>query len=412
MEETKDRVKSTVFKCVIYVEVISGTVLGGILSGASYIDIFSNVATMIAGVMVFLYYYSLDGGRRIAEIQQQAVFLAGFASSVILVAFTSRTDTGTIWLLAVAVAGITGGMGHAVSCHALLLLQYLVLSADAAVNIRMVIFYAVLGILFALVMSETRDKKSFVYSSVIFIALTAVMVIILYNFDPGAVIKDKGFLKRCATGDAILVAASYIMITYCIKDRKASKDSKVQYKRQKRRKRDKKILESLIGTDHILSKRIRHYSEDLYSHSLRISQLSYKAAKYMGCDCLLAGAGGMYHEASRIYEDKDYVEACKMLAAEYSFPKGLYDIVLQYGDASEKPKSSEAAIVMISDNIITTDEYLRKAGKREQISDEKLVRSVFSNRISKGNFDGSGMDRKQINQLMEFYIHNAFKDWE
>ncbi len=65
---------------------------------------------------------------------------------------------------------------------------------------------------------------------------------------------------------------------------------------------------------------------------------------------------------------------------------------------------------MLSDCIISISEYLEKKGKREEITDEKIVKNIFSNRIAKGNLDESGMDRRQLNKLMGFYIDNAFSE--
>ena len=52
--------------------------------------------------------------------------------SNVIVALESVVQTGTIWMLAVAVIAVREGMGHAVPCHALLMLQYMVLSPGAA----------------------------------------------------------------------------------------------------------------------------------------------------------------------------------------------------------------------------------------------------------------------------------------
>ena len=62
-KKIKAHIKNSVFICLVYVEVILCTVLGGILCDTSYIDIFRNVATVIVGVMIFIYYYSLSGDK-------------------------------------------------------------------------------------------------------------------------------------------------------------------------------------------------------------------------------------------------------------------------------------------------------------------------------------------------------------
>ena len=51
---------------------------------------------------------------------------------------------------------------------------------------------------------------------------------------------------------------------------------------------------------------------------------------------------------------------------------------------------------------------LLQGGKRGAVSDERLVDSIFQNRMDKGNLDEAGFSKEQIEQLKEFYIRNAF----
>ena len=124
----------------------------------------------------------------------------------------------------------------------------------------------------------------------------------------------------------------------------------------------------------------------------------------------LAMAGGFYHEAGRIYGDEDYKEACRHIAKEYGFPVQLEDIIKQHGDSILNPKTPEAIVVMLSDGIIAADEYFERTGKRAQIPDERLVKSIFNGRMGRGILDNSGINKEQEEKFMEFYINNAFKE--
>ena len=95
------------------------------------------------------------------------------------------------------------------------------------------------------------------------------------------------------------------------------------------------------------------------------------------------------------------------LAREYQFPERLQDVIRQHNTASEVPQSPEAAIVMLTDCIVATAQYLEKSGKRSSVSNEKLVRNIFSNRISKGNLDESGLSVEDLKKLENFYINNV-----
>ena len=84
-------------------------------------------------------------------------------------------------------------------------------------------------------------------------------------------------------------------------------------------------------------------------------------------------------------------------------------MIRQHSTGFEKPKSIEAAIVMLSDCIISTSEYLEKTGDRQAVSDEKLIESIFNNRIEKGNLEDVYITDEKIEALKKFYIENAFE---
>lgn len=406
MEEIKSHINNIVFRAGVCAVVISCAVANGILQDAGYIDIFKNAATSLVGVIVYIYYYSLDDGRRIKEIPSQALFLLSFAVSDALVAYTCIEETGTVWMVAVAVTALAEGTGHAVPCHLLLMLQYALLSGEAQDNRQIIVFYGILGILLAFVLSEVNERKIFIYASVIFISLTFVLIIVSDGFNLQQTLDNRDFIIKCTAGDTVILVVSWI--TYNFNGKRQKSAAKVKISRRKNKKTDDKVLLKLIGKDSRLVKSMEQYSGTLYKHSEKVSRLSYEAACYIGCNGLLAKAGGMFHEAARIYEGRNYTEACRILAEEYRFPQELTDIILQHGMVSGKPGSYEAAIVMLSDSIVSADEYLERTGKRNQISDEKLVKGVFSKRMAKGTLDGSGLDKENIERLMDFYINNSF----
>lgn len=387
----KKRREKALFILGIYISVITGTVLSGIIKGAALKEIFANIPVSIVGIMIFVYYYLRDNGKMIEDILSKRVFLICLAVSNLIVALESFTETGTIWMFAVSVIAIGEGMGHAVSCHALLMLQYMVLSEGAAVNIRKVIFYAVIGILLSFIMPEVKKKKLFVYAAVILTALTAVMLLVLYKLDLYELARNKEYVGLCIAGNIVVLVAAWI--TYSV-------DKKYEHI----------VLSGLFDINSGLMQRIKEHSSYLYNHSVQNGRLSYKAAAYMGFDRLLAGTGGLYHEAGRIYSEKGDIDAFNKIAREYKFPALLASVARQNSTSSEKPKSPEEAIVMLSDCIISISEYLERKGKREEITDERIVKNIFSNRIAKGNLDESGMDRRQLNKLMGFYIDNAFSE--
>ena len=252
----KKRREKALFTLGIYLTVLTGTVLSGIISGAALKEIFANISTSIVGIMVFVYYYLKDNGKMVENILAKRIFIIFFMLSNVIV----------------AVIAVREGMGHAVPCHALLMLQYMVLSPGAAGNIRKVIFHAVLGILLAFIISEVKRKKLFIYAAVILTALTVVLLLVLYRFDFYELACNKEYVGLCTAGNIILLTAAWI--TYCID-----------------KKHEHMVLSGLFDIDSELMQRIMEHSSYLYSHSVQNGRLSYKAAAFMGFGCLQVQAG-------------------------------------------------------------------------------------------------------------------------
>lgn len=149
--------------------------------------------------------------------------------------------------------------------------------------------------------------------------------------------------------------------------------------------------------------KLKQYSESIYRHSLRIGDISCRAAKVIGADDMLAKAGGLYHEIGKI-KGKDYIEEGLKIAEEYSFSKELVAIIKQHNIKYEKPTSVEAAIVMLTDNIVSTIEYIEKT-EDHKYTTNKIIDNIFQLRMDKGTFDDSGLTVKNFKLIKEFFQH-------
>lgn len=139
-----------------------------------------------------------------------------------------------------------------------------------------------------------------------------------------------------------------------------------------------------------------------FKHSVLVSELSSQVAKVISCDANIVKAGGLYHEIGQgLGEDyiKEGVKICKM----YQIPKEVIQIVEEHNTKIAKPTSKEAAIVMLSDSIITNMEQSRKKENGENISASRLIQRVFDVKIDDGSLQLSGLTDAEINTLQEIY---------
>lgn len=168
-------------------------------------------------------------------------------------------------------------------------------------------------------------------------------------------------------------------------------------------------LEEILRLDFPLLERLKEYSLKFYNQSIEIGEISAKAAKAIHANEAITKAGGYYHQIGRL-EGKQYVEEGIKLAQAYHLPQVISDIIFQHNMNYEKPKSPEAAIVMLTISIIAMKEYIiqldkKEAGEGEKISPEKIVNNVFQMRLTKGSLDQSGLSIKEYNILKDFYLH-------
>lgn len=170
---------------------------------------------------------------------------------------------------------------------------------------------------------------------------------------------------------------------------------------------DTQLLEKIVDSEFPLLQELQGFSKNLYMHSVDVSELSYMAAKEIGADALVAKAAGMYHEIGRIF-GKDYVKQGVIMAQENQFPESVIQGIRQANVKYETPTSAEAAIVMLSDSVVSTIEYLESVNKVNSLTPEEIVDNVFSNRFEKGVLDESGLTVGDYHKLRVFYSKNAF----
>jgi putative nucleotidyltransferase with HDIG domain len=166
--------------------------------------------------------------------------------------------------------------------------------------------------------------------------------------------------------------------------------------------------EVLCSPTNKLIMRLKQHSEALYAHALNIADLSARAAKLIGASEQLAMAGGLYHEIGKL-NGKNYIEEGMIIAEEYAFPKELKAILREHNIKYDKPSSVEAAIVMLSDSVVSTIDYIEKTDERKHTTN-KIIDNIFQMRMDKGTFDGVNLSLRDFKLLKEFYQKEFYRE--
>ena len=395
MENKKERV---LFSCVIYLSLMGSALICACLNHMTWMAAAARTgyALILGGIFLMLLHGREDFLWK--QIASKAGYLVIFAFCVCLIGVASRYSVGVLWMLLLIVVGYQKEQELKVFTFGMLMAVYLCNALMVHQQIGLLEYYLVMGIALLLILSLVHKKEEIPYAGVILLTLCLALLIFQNKFDFRAMWQNR-FAVVLEIGSLVFLLLVCVMLIMWQEGETIDTVS------------ERTVLENglfgFLQDDFELLQQLKE-NEELYHHSYEISRVSTLAAREIGCDSMLAGVGGMYHEAGRLLDQNNYMEANRVLAEKYQFPVSLQDVIRQHNTGSEVPKSREAAIVMLSDCILSTSEYLEKSGKRAVISDEKLVKSIFSNRLAKGSLKESGLSQEEIHQLEEFYISHAF----
>ena len=297
------------------------------------------------------------------QIPEKLIYLFSFSVALCLIGVASRYHVGMFILLPLAVVSRLDKLEIKVVTFGTLMMTYLCNAAFVNNDLGQMVYYLIMAVAFLMIVSMLQSREELPYAAV-FLALFCAILQLFTVHEPEEEVQEAP-------------AQELDMMAY-------------------------------LQDDFPLIRKLKE-NDALYRHSCEISRLSEMAAKEMGFKDGLAAAGGMFHEAGRLLVPDNYMEGNDALAQTYGFSEELVAVIRQHNTGSEIPKSPEAAIVMLSDCILSTGEYLQENGKRSAITDEKLVMSIFANRMEKGSLAQAGLTQEQIERLRTFYVAHAFE---
>lgn len=348
--------------------------------------------------------------------------LIGFLTSFFILLITKNSTINTIWLLGFIIISILWDTNLGILLH--ILLCFLVTYVCNG-TIEMMIYQFLLGIFGCLLGASVKKLKnsitvwitmvsldliciasyhkyvmttSFFNEAFIGISTITVVLIVVYSFTNVKNLKNKVIIKEYkeASLDELMLAATKETIDVNL--------SKTHTNNNRLEKMDlENELDRILDNECELILRLQKYSKDIYEHSMLVSELSDKAGMYFQLNSKLTKACGLYHEIGRIVGN-DYIKEGVNLCKEYNFPEEVISIIKEQNGRYQKPSSMESVIVMLSESVVTTIEYVKKRPEKSTLSMSKIIENVFNNRLNNGMLDGVSMNIKDYNRLKEFYI--------
>ena len=387
----------------VYFSLIAGSICHGMYTSAPLNEILTDAVISLLLAYVLDRFVKYIHANRGIKLQDKGLFVVLFFLVNMLIAVANQELYGYLWILPVVMVAISSGVDMAIVVFAALSAQNILLHSDVF-SARELLVVAMYGFICIWLMIQRLSKKILPYIAIIMLTVDCVLQILRYRFSLSAMRSDKEYIIL----EAVSVFLLFLFICGYIIYRERRGETVDEESTGMVAEYVQDGLSGVLEADYELLLRLQNYSGQLFVHSMRISSVSAQAARYMNGNVRLAQAGGLYHEIGRITGEKEYLEAGIKLMDQYEFPEELTAVIKQQSLHYGTPQSLEAAIVMFTDNIISTDEYLRRSGKRKAISDERLVNMVFESRISKGSLEESGMTKEDLDKLRQFYVNKYF----
>lgn len=428
--ESKPNKKSKALITLLPFLSLLSVVLFGMIRDASGIEIGKvSILTLIL-TAAFVFFLRLQEEEILKKKYAISIITISYLLSIFLIMLPLRPEVFSFWMIGGLIVSmlLDGKLGLLVYFN-----LTFILSITLSLRPETTIHFLVMGVLMSLLSNALKSKFTVIYAAIILLSTNITLSFVINNFVfeestnfnylssffsisamiTVAFLLSQLYLKVLAkereeeeevvqtTPEVISLNLSEDLTKASVDETITNEEHQILYDRNARTS-----YELLMEEQNELMSRMKTFSQSLYQHSMQIGELSARAARIIGADELLARVGGMYHEVGKI-NGKNYIEEGLKLAEEFGFTKELKAILKQHNIKYEKPTSVEAAIVMLSDNVVSTIDYIRKT-EENKFTLDKIIENIFQLRMEKGTFDDSGLSVKDYKILKEFY-QNEFK---
>lgn len=406
--------------------IIVGGVIAGSLNGYDNVKFFGFFVLSVVFGLIFFFYIKLLQDKKLIDAKVWWIPGAGYIFSMLFLCNSSRISQVPLWILGTvmiaAYVDVTFG----------LMITYSIVFLAASVSswkMDGLLIPVIMATFSCLTVKMMKRRKQLLYIMILQVS-TSVTLILLINGFSLTLLTETKYLGIIVTNLLVTLAVYFITKLMPVPEQKNSyfltttqeelvaateyelfkeelSSTKDFVSIEESEKATRELLKQAVSAEAFLLTNMKEESAKLFLHSEQVANLSEQAAERIHADKLVAFAGGWYHEIGRL-KGKDYVENGIALIQEQKLPEILEQMIAQHNYKNMFPKSQEAAIIMLSDNMISTVTYL-KNNPDKKITAEKIVDNTFTLLLSKGAFDEAGFRLVDFVHLKEFYKEEISK---
>ncbi len=148
---------------------------------------------------------------------------------------------------------------------------------------------------------------------------------------------------------------------------------------------------------------LKNKSKEEYYHAIHTAYLCDRIAKRLNLDDAVAKACGYYHRIGTIKGENSW-ENVQGILEENHFPQRVKKVLKEYIDKTEIMVSKETIILLFSDTIITSVNYLFSKDPKIQLDYPKMIEGIFKKRLESGMIDYSDLTFGELQEMKNILV--------
>ncbi len=358
-----------------------------IVFGRSFPQMLTGLVELAAFGLVFFFVMLLcdvKGSWLYDNAAHKYRFVAVFAAGLVIALVQAFVTVPVLWfMMPVAIAlFLCSGPYQAISGYVLLLLMTHQLSTMSASAFAA---YALIGIGGMLLF--TFLDESFLFGLPLLCALLLqTLSLLCIEF------ASQGFLSlQSLIFAAVSLGAGFLLLTICLKYLSFSVIHK-----------ESEIYNKINDPEFTLLVQLKEKNQRAYYHAIHTAHFCEKIAGLIGADVSLCKAGGYYHKIGKMRGESNISHALD-IAAEYGFPEELKNLLMEYGAQSTPLRSKEAAIVLLSEAMVSSVMFLFEKNKNATLNYDQIAEVVFRQQMESHVLDDCIMTMEELTIVRECF---------
>lgn len=164
--------------------------------------------------------------------------------------------------------------------------------------------------------------------------------------------------------------------------------------------RDEDFYKQINNPEHKLLAQLKKNNKEVYMNAVHTAYLSEKISRKIKIDTALAKAGGYYHKIG-VLEGTDTIENTLKVGRDNKFPKPLMKLLEEYGDKKCGRLSKEAAVVQLSDAVVSYISHMFLENNDAVPDYEKIIDTMISKKMHRRDWRGCELTVDELCKIRE-----------